>query len=388
MRATEFLVEYNRAITAQNYGDKLLDAASKDRTVPNDIKMYIKAYRKATMIPDITQSQILQMRNLALNSILADLESKDPTANKQYTQWLARMYMQLTWYMEDLNRNNMLGLYHLAKQRRMIDPNFADINKFKSYAAFEDYMQTLDLDKIEGKSKKAVDQGDPSAQQQIFENDQVKVIVPLTEQEACRIGRGTRWCTAATRGNNLFKNYSDQGPLYVLLPKQPSYNGEKYQIHFPTEQFMDAQDNPVDPKSLLNERFPGLFDVFKKIYPGIDQWLIFTPDKVIANELKKIKQHATEILDNLNLSGLNQRVSRSVKEAFKFIKTVEDVREAKNEMPSAQGVIQTLSDLNWLMFMVADEYLTGYMWTDEMEQTHYNQAIDNLRKVFNLNKIE
>ena len=49
---------------------------------------------------------------------------------------------------------------------------------------------------------------------------------------ACYYGQGTRWCTAATRGKNYFSEYHNESPLLIILPKEPQYPGEKYQLHF------------------------------------------------------------------------------------------------------------------------------------------------------------
>jgi hypothetical protein len=76
-----------------------------------------------------------------------------------------------------------------------------------------------------------------------------QLAVPETEEASCELGRGTKWCTAAEK-NNMFDQYSDKGPLYVWRDK----NGEKYQFHFETAQFMDAKDHTIDDKTRAPSR--------------------------------------------------------------------------------------------------------------------------------------
>jgi len=52
----------------------------------------------------------------------------------------------------------------------------------------------------------------------------------------------------------MFQHYSEQAPLYALIPKAPAYRGERYQMHIPPApagehetnlQFMNERDEPV-----------------------------------------------------------------------------------------------------------------------------------------------
>ena len=61
-------------------------------------------------------------------------------------------------------------------------------------------------------------------------------------------GQETQWCTAAPGTNAQFNHYVGQGPLYVIYnPNDTSVakSGlprKRYQIHFPSNQFMDEDD--------------------------------------------------------------------------------------------------------------------------------------------------
>jgi hypothetical protein len=297
MRARDFLLEYRRDITAKNLGDKLYYTARQDRSIRHiNMQLFDMLH-----LYDVDQDHAPtpQEKNYIINAILSELEARDPTPNKQYTQWLARMYIQDTWYLEDLNRNNWLGLYDLAKRRNMLRPEHRDINQFRSYGQFEDtMMDRYDPEEIDSANAKKITSTNV---EEIYDGSTVRVLVPKDQDAACYYGRGTRWCTAATRGKNFFDTYSGQGPLYILLPKNPQHPGEKYQLHFATYQFMDEEDHPKSLYYLLTNRFPELLPVFKKIMPGLNDWVVFADENLLQSILDFAKK---SILDTMDRDGL------------------------------------------------------------------------------------
>jgi len=107
---------------------------------------------------------------------------------------------------------------------------------------------------------------------------------PLGKEAACFYGgshnearRGeTNWCTSSP-GYNWFERYIAKGPLYVVIPNTPtsfkSYGKEtgevsglpanRYQFHFPDNQFMDADDRQINLIEFLNTNEEGLKQFFK-----------------------------------------------------------------------------------------------------------------------------
>ena len=58
------------------------------------------------------------------------------------------------------------------------------------------------------------------------------------------MGKGTEWCTAAP-GLEYFKQYyKPNDPLFYILDKS---DGERYQFHFGSRQYMDKDDNNLYP---------------------------------------------------------------------------------------------------------------------------------------------
>ena len=225
-----------------------------------------------------------------MNAILAGIEDRDPSPNKQYSQWLARTYARGGVSMEDLNRGNLLGAFDTAKKRRMVKPEHADINRFKFYQDFEDaiehhYNNFEDLD---------ADQRPEGTAKKVYNDDNVTIVVPEDEAAACKYGRGTRWCTASTRGYNMFDQYNRQGKLYILIPKKPKYEGEKYQLHFQSNSYMDENDDPVDGQWLLQDRFPGLKDYFVQVEPELKEKILFAPDEELQQAIESVAELVQE----------------------------------------------------------------------------------------------
>ena len=295
MRARQFILrEYSREKTANVFGNKLIAALTNDKsyglqgTELGKTRAFLD--QKAKINDPITPEQ----RQQILDQIMQYLENSDPTTNKEYMQWLAKVYANQGVKLEDLSTrgNSKLRQYHLYKSAKILPPELRDIgrltfNDLENLTDSSELRQAYDAKQEQDKAK-TMPRGDAET---VFENDKVRVIHPKDESAACYYGQGTRWCTAATGGSNYFNQYNSRGPMYILLPKQPKYEGEKYQLHFESGQFMDEGDNQVDSIiELLDMRFGGdLAQFFMQVEPSVKDWLVFTPDEVLEPLLAKIK---------------------------------------------------------------------------------------------------
>jgi hypothetical protein len=295
MRANEFLIEYVREKTAQALGDKLISALANSRTgtIPDSWYNWQTLVNMA-LHPE-NYGRPLSLNLVGKRMVVAPVatqhttENHDPTANKEYTQWLARVWANANGKlkMEDLNRGQfeggLLSAYTRAKRRKLIKPEHADINRFKTYGEFERaMMDEYDWDKIE-QSEKNVDKGQSK---ELYTDADVRVIVPADEKAACYYGQGTQWCTAS-KNNNMFNHYAKQGDMYILLPKKPQELDEKYQLHFGTNQFMDSRDEPVALKSLF-DRFPGFKAWAVENLPEVQNKIEYASDELVAKLSKPI----------------------------------------------------------------------------------------------------
>jgi hypothetical protein len=143
---------------------------------------------------------------------------------------------------------------------------------------------------------------DKGQAKEIYKDSKVRIIVPFDQQAACYYGQGTRWCTAATKGANYFDNYNSRGKLYILLPQQPQYEGEKYQLHFSDDQYMDEEDDPVRIEFVLRERFPELLPFFTKLEPKLLHYVVFADEKLLRKIGDQIEEyamnHVAEVIDD------------------------------------------------------------------------------------------
>ena len=240
MKIRELLREYNEQRLINDFGNKLLAKAKLDTSAP-----------KTDNISELIQQ----------------IKSLDPTPNKEFTFWLTLNYA-----------NNRINRFEDIPSRAI--PN---LEKFKSLLRKPNLNPPLpvrDINQIKGLSEleKIVDSYSPkeaiSNNQQtnieeqnfyktdeaelLYNDNQIKVIMPRTKEASCFFGKGTKWCTAATN-NNMFSKYKTG--LYIIIIKGTN---EKYQFHFESNQFMDNADEPVDVNR-LTEKYPVLYKIFHEI---------------------------------------------------------------------------------------------------------------------------
>ena len=101
--------------------------------------------------------------------------------------------------------------------------------------------------------------------EKVYEDNEWVVYVPHSHAAARRGGEGTRWCTASE--NDYYYNYySKQGPLYINIRKS---DGARFQFHFESSQFMNADDEPAKLGNI------GLSEEIAKFYTKIDPMFKF-----------------------------------------------------------------------------------------------------------------
>lgn len=243
MRAKEFiLLEYRRDVTAQNWGKKLLDRADKDRSF---VSYFTQNVQPGHELGDSS----------SIEFILASLEKADPTPHKEYVQWLAKQFVAGTKFEDIISRGpTALARFAEMKKRRQLSGQQADINRLT-------FSQVEDIAAAYKPKEPEAEKGRGQAKL-YYEDAQMRIIIPQDQEAACYYGQGTKWCTAATN-NNMFASYSQSSPLYIILPKQPSYTGQKYQFSFSAKQFMNEQDVSIKLPELMI-RFPQLHKVFEE----------------------------------------------------------------------------------------------------------------------------
>jgi len=308
------LLEYKRNVTAKNLGDKIYDRIKKQ---PESLIRLDSAYIETGEntffhLPDwtpenrtwvqLTSDPEGEFRDRYIDLVLYLIELADPTNNKQYTLWLVNRYIDGTFrYLEDVHATGkrFLRSFHQLKVRRLLDPEYRDINRIKGSHEFENALSYVEikLDDYEKSKSKKLTKGESIV---VYEDEYVRVIEPKDEAAACYYGQGTRWCTAATDSGNYFNSYNADGPLLIILPKKTSYDGEKYQLHFESNQFMNEKDHPIDLYWLLKERFENseLYEWLNEKY-RLTNALQFMDEELVDKVMEAIYEIANQHLDGM-----------------------------------------------------------------------------------------
>jgi len=100
----------------------------------------------------------------------------------------------------------------------------------------------------------------------IYQDSQFRLIELHDEKAACYYGQGTKWCTAATKGDNMFDEYKKEGPVFVLLVKNPRYKGEKYQFRFFPDFLIANEKDEELSLSEMETLYPNVKTILEKGY--------------------------------------------------------------------------------------------------------------------------
>jgi hypothetical protein len=312
------LLEYKQSITAKKMGkalvgrlnvdvlrfpnlmtpklEKAFQTMEKIDVEVNDFnnkkeKNEIKPEELTKLEPKIqkAQEQYKILENQIAVHILEKLEAADPTNNKGYVQWLARLYINGETSLEDIESTiaDYLDKFHKLKVKRHLSN--ADIGQYKDFDLFMNDMDqypndVLDDDEAKNKTYKA---------DKIYDENGALVIHPKDEEAACRYGRGTRWCTASTRGHNYFASYNRRGPLYIFVPRKPDHPGEKYQFHFEDNVVADETDAYLDQDQLIRlvNRYPALKDAFQPQAEKYGLIYLQKPKRVMKGSNFKVEEY-------------------------------------------------------------------------------------------------
>lgn len=134
----------------------------------------------------------------------------------------------------------------------------------------------------------------------IYKNEHATVYEPHSEGASCKIGAGTKWCTAATKGTNHFDSYvKDQGVrLFYILPHKYVHRGIKYAIALYPDgrrENFDEQDQPYS-----DEEFKEL--VLDRYNIDTTEWL---PEYSAVEQLEKACERFMKLIEDGSTDGLD-----------------------------------------------------------------------------------
>ena len=177
-------------------------------------------------------------RNLFNAAINADPTAK-PGYMGKYTKWILGLAKKGQWKPSDTPETRS-SLERFAKIGNKLPKK--DIQQYQSVA---ELYNTINQTQGTLKTRSEVKGG----AKKVYEDEYWTVIIPETMEAAQLYGANTKWCTAA-ENNNMFNYYNEEGPLYIIISKS---TGTKFQFHFQSEQYMDAEDEPISDFSVLSQ---------------------------------------------------------------------------------------------------------------------------------------
>jgi hypothetical protein len=250
--------------------------------------------------PRLTKKEFIELvkadPTTKLNNIDVDSASSDELEKVKagrYVQWIIKSYLSPSTerqpgdngYEREVKKVKdtfMEDLYKVTDDLKKFDrfksriKGEKDINKMtpgQLYDAVKDFDLTLaTTSKAERKQAEVHPGGKLVYDGENWRVVEIKDKGAVGKEAACFYGgnnQETRWCTSAP-GASWFDRYIKDGPLYVIfnpndtdvspatgLPKN------RYQFHFPSNQFMDKDDRQQDLVQLLNGSMEELKQFFK-----------------------------------------------------------------------------------------------------------------------------
>lgn len=203
----------------------------------------------------------------------------DPTSKKLYTSWIVNRYKNKDFRQEDSPRIHT-ALSHFDRYKSKLEEK--DINKYQSLNSLEDAVAPH-VGSFASKSEEVKAVKDDGADK-IYDSPTLSVHKIKTHDAACLYGANTKWCTASKGNTGIFDSYNKQGPLFVAIDKTTN---KKYQLHFPTNQYMKEDDTPISTDGIQGvvKKMPELANVkeFGEHHPMFES----DHSKITANILAK-----------------------------------------------------------------------------------------------------
>ena len=135
-------------------------------------------------------------------------------------------------------------------------PKHTEFNRFTSFSQLQHVVNDPRYKHILNPVPKISDAKEGEDFDVIHDNDEATVYHVKTAHGAWVLahdphtGQKAAWCTAPDPrhkgAHNYFHHYNEQGPLIIVHPKHPTRPGELYQIHRPSGQWNDENDEDMD----------------------------------------------------------------------------------------------------------------------------------------------
>jgi hypothetical protein len=220
-----------------------------------------------TIYSDVNKFPLLKGDKVLFDKLEALYPKRGDQHNKGYFLWVYKLLKNGLKEEDFYKVKEYLELFN--KYINVIPKDMRDIGRYKTIYDLLDVVKKFRQDGESGEeeiatSKKAEKKARLAKEVDVvYTSDRWTVKIPRTEWASCELGKGTEWCTAATKSDNRFESYNSDGLLYVLFNKE---DNSRYQLHFETNQFMDVNDKEVPTAYFFDHvsEDEGLYDFFKE----------------------------------------------------------------------------------------------------------------------------
>ena len=306
------------------------------------IKNYL--YDRKQENPDFLEVEFeTQHRNF--KNYLLDIVPEDLTDNQKGTSVL--------WLLKMARENSDLAA-HLINGRAIVGPR-SNLETFFHHQRFmpnQDLMQMKSLDDLVVMTHNAKEEIDKAQEKknyldaeegtEIFRDDDKWTIAALHNKgAACELGKSTDWCTAAP-GLDYFEDYyKEEDPLFYFQQKK-YIQGDvdqpptKYQFHYGSSQFMDANDHRVDKETF----------------------------EILHNML--IETEAYDKYEMLRIFDLKRMVRiRLVDNPRYTAPQIDEMREILNSLEDPYGMANTLAEMATMDHFNIPTYILRWLASEE-----------------------
>ena len=223
-----------------------------------------------------------------------------------YGKWILNLYNKRNLKDEDFYKVTEY-LTEFEQKKKWLKQK--DIGQYKTLPDLKKVLDEVSVELSQNQKdkafKKKFKQADLNADL-VYEDEKWEVWIPKDYESSCKLATNTEWCTGpSSHGNDYYYNmYTGKGPLYININKND--NDIKYQFHFPTHQYMDEYDKPINLAEFLNEKgnegiknfyVSDLKEKVSKIISDLKE--LISEDKDDSQHKKEIEQTVESIMDTL-----------------------------------------------------------------------------------------
>lgn len=274
-----------------------------------------------TIYSDVNKFPLLKGDKVLFDKLESLYPKRGDQHNKGYFLWVYKLLKNGLKEEDFYKVREYLELFN--KYINVIPKDMRDIGRYKTIYDLLDVVKKFRQDGESGEeeiatSKKAEKKARLAKEVDVvYTSDRWTVKIPRTEWASCELGKGTEWCTAATKSDNRFDSHNSDGPLYVLFNKD---DNSRYQLHFETNQFMDVNDRAV-PTAYFFDHIAednDLFDFFKEQSDRFYEFILKTSvDDMVDGGYSETFEEALNSVDK-NSSDLEDvlRQLRSGQESY------------------------------------------------------------------------